>query len=426
MPNHPKTVTLSDFKGLNNVLKPERTPDSYLKEALNVDIDKTGGIHKRKGYALIMEGNVSSLWSDNQRCFAVLSEDLVEIRDDYSTVELLADVGMIKPSFAVVGDEYYFVSNEVTGVIQRDGSVRPFGILGPAHNGQLSHIAGSLPEGTYQVALTYIDQFGRESGTGLSSEIYLPTIGGILLSDIPNSTQLIDYKVRIYVSTQNGEILYRYTEVPAGTTQIPIISGTERGVVPLETFNVFPAPNGHIVKYAHGRLWVAVDNVVWYSDPHSLEWFNLQSNYFIFKDRIKAIMPTQGGLWIASDGLYYLAGKDPAGATLSLKEEVSAVEGTDVQVSGSYIFIENTPIGYKWLVTTNLGIFICFNDGITLNMTEKNFTFPPAERGTAVFVQESGINRYTTTLQKQGKSTNMAVGDQVTTTIIRNGIILED
>lgn len=426
MPNHPKTVTIDSFKGLNNVLRPERTPQDYLKEALNVDIDKTGGIHKRKGYSLVMSGNVSKLWSDNNRCFAVIDDNLVELDDSYLVTEILPDVGMISPYFEGVGDDYYFVSSQLNGVIQSNGTYRPFGINPPHHNGQLSVAIGALPEGTYQVALTYVDPAGRESGTRVASEINLISTGGILVSNIPPSTQLSDYRIRIYVSTRNGETLYRYGEVPSGTTEITISSGVERGVIPLETFNVFPAPNGHIVKYAHGRLWVALDDTLWYSDPYSLEWFKLQSNFYTFKERIRAVLPTEGGLWVAADGLYYLAGKNPETATLSLKEKVVAVEGTEVQVSGAYIFIENTPIGYKWLITTNKGIFICFNDGIVLNMTEKNYTFPIAEKGTAVFVQEGGVNRYTTTLQKKGDSTNMAVGDQVTTTIIRNGIILED
>ena len=426
MPNHPKTVTIDSFKGLHNVLRPERTPQDYLKEALNVDIDKTGSIHKRKGYSLVMSGNVTKIWSDNNRCFAVINEDLVELDDSYLVTEIIPDVGMIEPFFEDVGDDYYFVSSQLNGVIQRNGTHRPFGINPPHHNGNLSSAVGSLTEGTYQVAITYVDSAGRESGTRVASQIYLPTLGGILVSDIPQSTQLTDYRIRVYVSTQNGEILYRYTEVPSGTTEISISSGTERGVIPLESFNVFPAPNGHIVKYAHGRLWVALDNILWYSEPHSLEWFKLQSNFFPFKEKIKAILPTEGGLWVAADGLYYLAGKNPDTSNLSLKEKVIAVEGTEVQISGAYIFIENTPIGYKWLITTDKGIFICFNDGIALNMTEKNYTFPVAEKGTAVFVQENGINRYTTTLQKKEDSTNMAVGDQVTTTIIRNGVILED
>jgi len=426
MPNHPKTVTLSSFKGLNNVLRPERTPEDYLKEALNVDIDKSGGIQKRKGYERVIAGYVSSMWSDNDRCFAVVDENLVEINTDLSLTQIRPSIGDINLSFDSVGDDYYFVSRYLNGAISKDGSYRPFGITPPAHNGNLIKVLGNLPEGFYQVALTYEDSEGRESGARVAAMIHISGIGGIKIDNIPPSDELTDYRVNIYVSTTNGQILYKYSSVNKNTTSFTIITGTERGVVPLNSFNVRPAPKGTIVKYAHGRMWIADENFLWYSDPHSLEWFQYDSSFFTFRDPIRAIMPTEGGMWVASDGLYYIAGKDPNKASVSLKEKVKVVEGTECLVSGAYIFIENTPIGYKWLVTTDKGIFICFNDGITLNMTEKNYTFPVADEGTAVFVQESGINRYTTTLKKKGDSTNMAIGDQVTTTVIRNGIILED
>ena len=79
MPNHPKTVELNVFNGLNNVLPPERTDPKYLKEALNIDIDKSGGIRKRKGYTKKIDGDFHSIWSThaNDRCFAVKDGNLI-------------------------------------------------------------------------------------------------------------------------------------------------------------------------------------------------------------------------------------------------------------------------------------------------------------------------------------------------------------
>jgi len=189
---------------------------------------------------------------------------------------------------------------------------------------------------------------------------------------------------------------------------------------------MYPAPRGHIVRYAHSRMFVASDNILWFSSPFSYNWFDIHEDYLYFPERIRAVMPTEGGMWIAADKLYYLAGRDPSKAQLSEKENVKAVEGSDVKIVGAYVFIQNTPIGYKWLITTDKGIYVCYNDGITLNMTEKNVTFPPADIGTATFVQEGGINRYVSLIKPKGDNNNMAVGDQVTATIIRNGVVLEE
>ena len=52
MPSHPKSINYSSFSGLDNVNDPEGTNPSFLKKALNINVDKTGGLSKRKGYTL--------------------------------------------------------------------------------------------------------------------------------------------------------------------------------------------------------------------------------------------------------------------------------------------------------------------------------------------------------------------------------------
>ena len=423
MPKHPKTVTIDGFKGLNNVLPPERTPPEYLKEVSNIDIDKSGGLHKRKGYTLIDSGVYHSLWSDGDVCYAVKDSEIVDINKNYNITTIQA-VTSDKISFDKVNSSVYFSGTEENGVIE-NGSVRPWGLQWMNPQPAISTGNGVLTAGTYQVTCTYVTVDGRESGTGLAQKVTISDNQGIVLSNIPTSPDSNVDRIRVYASTPNGEVLYLADEIPNGTST-HYLGDVWGAVQPLLSFNMYPAPRGHIVKYAHGRTWIAADNILWYSSAFSFEWFNIHEDYMYFPERIRAVMPTQDGMWIAADKLYYLAGKNPDKAVLSEKEPVKAVEGSDVKIVGAYVFIENTPIGYKWLITTDKGIYVCYNDGITLNMTEKNVTFPPADEGTATFVQEGGINRYVSILKKKGDNNNMAVGDQATATIIRNGIVLEE
>lgn len=421
MPKHPKTVELTSFKGLNNVLPPERTPADYLKKADDIDIDKTGGIRKRKGYSLKISGKFHSLWADGDDCFAVKDGTLVRIRSDYSTKALVSGIA---DNEKIVYEKYdgavYFTSSGHKGIIEGD-TVVSFGIDFPNPRPTLTVTTGILTKGTYQVALTYVTSEGRESGAGLAQIIEVPVNGGIAISNIPSSTDSRVDRVRIYCSTPNGEVLYLVEEIPHGTTSWTI-KDVHGGITPLKSFNVYAAPNGHIIRQAHGYMFIAQDNILWYSEPFAPEWWKPHSNFMLFEDRIRAVMPTEGGMWVAADKLYYLSGRSPQTMNKKAVEPVKAVEGSDVRIVGAYIFIENTPIGYKWLVSTDKGIFVCFNDGIALNMTEKNVVFPESDEGTAVFVQEDGINRYMALLKEKRDSENTAVGDLVTATIIRNGV----
>ena len=94
MPKHPKTITIDSFKGLNNVLNPENTPNDYLKKALNVNIDKQGNILKRKGYTLVDTGNYTSVWANQlgTLVYAVKDSNLVKILSNNTTSLIKASV----------------------------------------------------------------------------------------------------------------------------------------------------------------------------------------------------------------------------------------------------------------------------------------------------------------------------------------------
>lgn len=423
MAKHPKTVSLEGFSGKNNVLRPERTDPKYLKEALNIDIDKSGGVQKRLGYQSVEAGDFHSLWSDGNDCFAIQDNDLVRINANLSTTILQSNI-YSSLTFDRADDLIFFTGEGVSGVISGN-DVLPWGIAEPNPKPTLSVTAGGMTAGLYQVALTYVRSDGLESGSSLAQSITLGDASGITLNSIPTSSDPLVTDIRIYVSTPDGEVLYLYHDIPNGTSTY-IIASITTAILPLMSFNRKPAPKGQIVKFAHNRAFVADGSTLWFSDPYSYHWFDYHANYFEFNEPIRGIMPVEGGIWVAADKLYYLIGKDTEKMRQEMKEPVEMVTGTSVRIPGAYIFIENTPIGYKWLITTDKGVYILFNDGIALNMTEKNYSFPEADSGAGVFVQTEGINRYLSILKKKGDSDNTAVGDQVTATIIRNGVVLEE
>jgi hypothetical protein len=227
---------------------------------------------------------------------------------------------------------------------------------------------------------------------------------------------------RVYCSTQNGNTLY-LSQVGVLNSSVTISSQSNL-VSPLRFFGLDTAPLGHIVKYYRGRIYVAQDNILWYSEPFQYEHFNLSSNYIEFPERIKEVMPVEDGIWIGSDRLYYLSGEDALTFKRSTKEYVKVVEGTAHKVSGSYIHLDNTPVGYKWLVTTDLGIFVLFNQGLVINMTSENIALEQAESGTGIFIENNGINRYLSLLKINNNPNNTVMGDLVETTIIRNGVVI--
>lgn len=421
MAQHPSTISLKGFKGIDNVLRPEVTNPSFLKKALNIDIDKAGSLSKRQGYSKVLSGNISSLWASTAGLgsYMVMDGNLVEVGTDYSTYIIRA-VGSNPISFEEVDDLVYYSSITTNGIIQ-NGIERSWGIPKNTYQPSLSSTSGNLSSGTYQVSFTYVNKYGIEGGAVNSSYISVSNSSGISLY-IPATSDPDILYARVYCTTPDGTIQYYSGIGTLGSSYT--ISSISSFSNPLRTQGLDAAPLGHIIKYYRGRLYIASDNILWYSEPFQYQHFNLASNYFEFPERIKEVMPVEDGIWIGSDRLYYLSGDSPDEFKRSTKEYVKVIEGTGTKISGSYIHIDNVPIGYKWLVTTDLGIWILFNQGMLLNLTAQNLSISSADSGTSIFLQANGTNQYLSILKTNENPNNSVMGDLVETTIVRNGIII--
>jgi len=422
MASHPRTVPIDAFKGLNNILRPENTPTQYLKKAENINIDNAGKIHKRKGYTKVINGNWTSLWAseNGNGCYGVLDGNLVQVNTDYSTTLLRSNVGSYKLDFEEIDDKVYYISPLVKGVIQY-GTNRSWGVTSNTLAPTLTAGTGTLHEGTYQVSFTYVSSSGLEGGTSISSSITVGN-GSSISFAIPAISDPEIIGVRIYCSTANGIELYYHGFSLGGLTYT--ISSISSSINILRFFNLAEPPLGQSVNFYKGRLFIAQDNVLWYSEPYQYEHFNLAKSFIEYPERIKEVMPVEDGIWIGSDKLYYITGSKPDEFRSDAKEHIKIVEGTAQKISGSYLFMENTPIGYKYLATFDIGIFVLFNNGLVINLTSKQVSLERADSGSSIFLQDEGMNQYLSILKTNENPNNSVIGDFVEATIVRNGVII--
>lgn len=373
MPNHGTTARFPSFKGINNITTPEGTPDDYLKASINFDMDKYGGLSKRPGYELVDSAEYKSLWCSDKNlgCYALRNNSLVEVLPDYSYVVLEENVNQESLSFTEVDYTIYIVSQGYNRAII-DHQVYPLGISKNNLSPSLTETTGTLQAGTYQVSITYVNSQGLESGTDVSSVITVGSNSGISLS-IPSSYEdNIEY-ARVYCSTCDGELLYRHGMAMLGETYK--ISSVTNLSNPLRVFNMDKPPNGEKVIHYKDRLLIANEDYIYYSEPYRYHLFDLEKNYIYISDKIVDILPVEDGIWVLADKIYYLSGGAVENFSLNTKEYAKMVSGTAAMFSGSFLHLENTPIGFKWLITTDLGIFCLFNQGLVINLTSQNVSF---------------------------------------------------
>lgn len=422
----PKTKALEGFKGLNNKLPPERTSEEYLKEVVNFDIDQSGGLTKRKGYTEVYSGtNVHSVFSQKNHVYFVDDGTMKYMFADYTTSNLKTGCHD-QVSYTDVNGEIYFTSKSATGILS-SMSVRSFGLDIPTSTGILAEGAGGrLTAGRYQFVYSYVDSEGRESGTSLSSYIdVVNTSASITITNINPSSDANVTAIRLYISTPNGMELYHLADIPAATTsyQIHDIRGA---VTPLDTFGIRPAPSGDLITHYNGRIYIAVDDVIYASEPFSYEWFRLHKDFMQFDSRVVMMMPVQTGMYVGTTtGVFYLGGSDISSFKMAEKEICKPVMYSNVLIPSGYIRIDNTPLGPKWLFTSDEGMYVCMNQGVMFNVTQEHVAFPKGDVGAATFIQQDGINKYISLIKSQNSETqNMGVGDLVTAEVIRNGVLI--
>jgi hypothetical protein len=378
------SITLLSFNGINNKAGNENLPDGFMRQMVNFNVDNSGISVQRFGYAKKISGEVTALWSDNIRCFAVIDGNLVEIKNDYTVTTIRASIGRINLDFARVGSNYYYVGNSVNGVIVNNVS-RSFGQEIVTQQPRLSEESGGiLFAGTYLVAVTLLDDNGVESGTVEPAVITLSQDNkAIRLSNLflPRDTGRSTY-LAIYASSVNGNELYRQGVVPVGTSSV-YIGDIDVTTKALDTVGIYPAPYGQLIAYHYQHLFIANGNKLSYCLPKQYErWSKLRS--YKYPSRITAICPCESGLWIGTekDGLFWVMGKQPYQGKDAMGDFSQAKKhhyscpmiGSARLIPAEYISGGNGQYGY--MVTAKDGMILLMDNGQFANVSQPNVTLP--------------------------------------------------
>ena len=324
------------FTGLRNDVTAERFAEGDLARADNVNLDNTGKLLTRSGYLKRINGAFHSLWSNNTICLFVKGAELHQLQSDLITSTVIRNdlsLGFLM-SYREVNGFIYYSNSKQTGIFSAAGN-RTWGLAVPIFQPLANAINGSLKQGTYQYALTYIRRDGQESGTGIADRIVLKDNEAINFYDIPVSSDPdVSHKI-LYVSAQNGDVLYRATTLFNNVTSAVFNGGELRS--PLSTQFKQQAPAGHLVSYFDGYMYVASDKFILYSDTYGYELFDMR-DYLPFDSMVTMFAPVQDGVFIGTENrIYFVQGKDPKQFILTIKANYGVVANTLSYVSSALV-----------------------------------------------------------------------------------------
>jgi hypothetical protein len=311
------------IQGVNDILRADELPTDTLRRSINYDITDTGKLERRQGSAKVYNGTIqrNSLWSDDERTLFVESGHLKELRRDvlgaYSASLIRLDVGSRPMKYLSLNGWIYYTNEILTGIYGPRSEDWKWGVSAPETQPNLTAGGGGeLAAGDYQVAITFLNDRGEESGAGLARSMNIPEssdgFGSITLTDFPPAPDDVDM-IRVYVTHRNGEGLYAIAEVLPGLPLYRIDRVSNTSTLRLETQFGMPPPPGQLLEYHNGRIYVAADNILWATQPLRYNLTKPHRDFFQFPKRIDVLKAVDSGIYIcAGDKTYYIDGIDTA------------------------------------------------------------------------------------------------------------------
>jgi len=394
------------FKGLRNVTSDERIKPGSLSVADNIDLDDTGKVLTRLKTTLAQAGSYHSLWSDGDMCLVMSGTVLYRVNPDYSLTAITTVSSDRRMSYERQ-ENIVLMSNGVDKLRLHHDVPKMWGTP-QARQPSAAPGSGALPVGTYQYALTHRRSGGMESGTGASGAVELAVPGGIEFTNIEVSTDPEIYDKLIYLSSPNGTELFRALVLPANASSAAFRGSSSELSVRLETQFASPPPAGDIVALYNGCAYTVVGNLVFYSDPYALERFRLRTQFLQFTGEVTMFAPVNDGVYVSTEDMtWFLHGGHPSSFTSREVLDYGAIRGTAVKTTVEALRGSPDAAGRRVVLwTTPSGVCQGADGGVVTNLTERNFSFPSAQRGAGIVRQSRGYTQYLSALEGSGVAHN--------------------
>jgi len=155
-------------------------------------------------------------------------------------------------------------------------------------------------------------------------------------------------------------------------------------------------PAGQLIESFLGCLYVAVNNILYISDP-LCNYYDTRAGYRIFKDNITMIRAIdEEGIYVADSEVWFLKGKSNEDFDRQSVYPKATIPFTDVVIPGQYIDDTLTSDVVMW--TAEDGIIMGDGDGKVVNLTKDKYFFNPTGRGTAFVRNVNNVRHYINSL----------------------------
>lgn len=162
-----------------------------------------------------------------------------------------------------------------------------------------------------------------------------------------------------------------------------------------------PKPGQHI-EYYNGRLYIARNEDIWYTDSYALGRVDMRKNVIPMKDEVTMIKAVDDGIYVSigdindKSSVIFLGGSGPDSFTYRRVADYGAIEGTAVKPDSE--FVGDGISGKTVMWVSRKGICLGANGGSFRNLTATRYVVPNNRYGAGLFRLNNGTPQYIASL----------------------------
>ena len=308
--------------------------DGAVRRAENVDIRRDGRFSRRPGHSVVVHGaGFQALYKTGRGLLAVRNGKVYAIDLNTYSPTLLCDLGSNEPADFTEHNGHLYFGNATSlwWVPADEAAPRRVGVSLPGPLPLVeAHPSGALAAGRYTIAISRVDDRGEESQTKVVGQVDLPSGGGIrLYGMVPD----VGSSIRAYITPPDGDALYLSESFSAAFSEF-VVSRPPDGAT-RSTQHLAPLPAGEFVRGHAGRLYVARDDTLFFSEPLRPHLHDPRHNFIKFVGPVRFLEAVVGGVFVGDDrGVWFLPGNEPE--QIRRASSVLAIRRSSVLVPGMH------------------------------------------------------------------------------------------
>ena len=307
-----------------------REPFVYMRDVVNANVTPAGKVDMIASGGKVTDSPYKCMWQSplHKDVFAVLDEDLVKVKPDW-THDQLMNVGGGHVVYEVLNNHVIAASKQ--GLFVYDGQTcQPLTIDAPPAPIAYDNVENTQPS-SRSIAISWLRGDMESSlsdyvSAGESSDIVLPMVFD------PTVTG-----VNIYATSVGGTDMQLAGTMDRAATNFAITKDHKLGMA-AQFAHLSPMPTGKFLCYWRGRLITATANVIRFSEPLAYHLHDERHGFIQTSQRVTFIQPVENGLWVGqSDHVIFIQGTNPDDMTISIKSAQAPVPNSAIQIPSNDI-----------------------------------------------------------------------------------------